>query len=75
MLHSCCHPKQHQQHQKKPIAPTKRLTTKDTRPAAEVPADLGKLIQRDVKLVEELGWEDFVKRRRGAWGFNGDDWR
>ena len=49
----------------KPIAPTKRRTTKDTRPAAEVPADLGKLIQRDVKLVEELGWEEFVKRRRG----------
>ena len=46
-------------------AATKRRKTVDTRPSAGVPGKLGKLISRDVKLVEELGWEEFVKRRRG----------
>ena len=31
----------------------------------EVPDDLGTLIRRDVELVGRLGWEEFVKERRG----------
>ena len=32
---------------------------------AVVDAELGELIARDVGLVTQLGWEEFVKRRRG----------
>ena len=32
---------------------------------AEVSDDLGELISRDVALVKELGWEEFVRKRRG----------
>ena len=38
----------------------------DTRPTIEFPAELGKLIERDAKLVKELGWVKFVKGRRGV---------
>jgi len=37
----------------------------DNRPSAEIPSDIGKLIKRDVALLGKLGWEDFVKQRRG----------
>ena len=37
----------------------------DNRPTAEIPADIGELIKRDVELLEKLGWDEFVKRRRG----------
>ena len=29
-----------------------------------VPAELGELVDRDSALVEELGWREFVRRRR-----------
>ena len=34
------------------------------RPPAVVPAELGELVDRDSALVEELGWREFVRRRR-----------
>ena len=37
---------------------------RDTRPSVGVPPELGKLIERDSRLVQELGWEEFVRRRR-----------
>lgn len=39
--------------------PTKRL-----RAPSELPADLGKYVERDVTLLRELGWRRFVKHRR-----------
>ena len=48
-----------------PIVKTKRQKRVDTRPSAEVPAELGELIDRDIRLVQEMGWEEFVKSRRG----------
>ena len=38
----------------------------DIRPEAGLDAELGELIARDVGLVTELGWEEFIKRRRGS---------
>ena len=46
--------------------PISRVVRSDTRPTIEFSAELGELIFRDSKLVEELGWEKFVKRRRGV---------
>ena len=37
----------------------------DEQPRVEVPDELGKLIARDMALVERDGWEAFVKERRG----------
>lgn len=48
-----------------PIATTKRQKLVDIRPSREVPADVGELIRRDVKLVRKLGQETFVNNQRG----------
>ncbi len=41
------------------VPPAKRL-----RVPAELPPDLGKYIERDVKLLRRLGWQKFVQHRR-----------
>ena len=47
------------------LAPSQtQIRPRDTRPSVGVPPELGKLIERDSRLVQELGWEEFVRRRR-----------
>ena len=50
---------------------TKRRKTTTLRPpvAVEVSEDLGTYIRRDVKLLKQLGWTDFVKGRRNRGDF------
>ena len=44
--------------------PAKRFK-EDTRPQIGLPEELGELIQHDVAAVRKLGWEEFVRERRG----------
>ena len=44
--------------------PVKRFKG-DTRPQIGLPQELGELIQRDVAAVRKLGWEEFLRERRG----------
>jgi len=46
--------------------PRSRRARLDTRPTVEFYAELGELIERDAKLVEDLGWDKFVRGRRGV---------
>lgn len=47
-----------------PGKPSKPSTSKVPRPTSSISAELGKSILRDVQLVDDLGWEAFVRQRR-----------
>ena len=50
--------------------PTAKRPTRIPRPTqAHIPDDIGKYVARDVKEVEQLGWAEFVRRRRGRGDF------
>ena len=47
-----------------PGNPSKPSTSKVPRPTSSISAELGESILRDVQLVDDLGWEAFVRQRR-----------
>ena len=48
-------------------APTRRPVPSN--PVGDVPKELGELIERDVELLSHMGWNDFVRKRRGRGDF------